>query len=98
MKEFFILVCLEEIQIGFLVLFLYMVEQIDVFLVKKNMNGLTFAELRLQETIRYIDTMMTINTTEHARKLDSLIADHDLREEAVRILKERQESRSAKTN
>src|SRR3989344_2113361 len=60
-------------------------------LMKKNMKGLSFAEIRLQEIIRYIDTMMTINTTEHARKLDSLIADHDLREEAMRILKERQE-------
>ena len=39
-------------------------------LMKANMKGLSFAEIRLQETIKYLDNMVKIATAEERREIE----------------------------
>ena len=55
-----------------------------VELMKKNMRGLSFAEIRLQETIRYLDTMIRIASGQANRKLEELVENLFLHDEARR--------------
>ena len=51
-------------------------------LMKANMRGLSFAEIRLEETLRYLDTMVRISDKGRERKIDALVQDHEIEVEA----------------
>ncbi len=51
---------------------------------KKAMGQLSFAQLRLQETIRYLDSMVTISDAGKQRKIASLIWEYEVQTEARR--------------
>jgi len=60
-----------------------------VELMCSNMRGLSFAEIRMQETIRYLDNAAVIAATERERGISRLTEEWSLREEAERRLAER---------
>lgn len=60
-----------------------------VELMKSAMKGLSFAEVRLQETIRYLDNMVRIADTGRNRKIQELVDDYDLRHEAQQRIEKR---------
>lgn len=45
-------------------------------LMKSNMKGLDFSDIRRQETVRYLDNVATIADTDFKRKVDGRV--HDL--------------------
>jgi len=51
---------------------------------KRNMKGLSFAEIRLQETIRYLDSMSKIVFAEEERKLNEMVSQLLLQEKAAK--------------
>lgn len=57
-----------------------------VELMKATMKGLSFAEVRLQETVRYLETMVEIAETGKERRVKELLDDFDVRREAERRL------------
>lgn len=52
-------------------------------LMKANMKGLKFAEVRLQETVRYLDSMVKIVSAARERQLSDMLTQMELREEAA---------------
>ena len=62
-----------------------------VELMRANMKGLEFQEIRLQETVRYLDSMTRIFTAGRQRQLDELVAHLEIRRDAERRLRERTE-------
>ena len=61
-------------------------------LMKENMKGLSFSQIRLQETIRYLDSLSKIVFAEEDRKLDEMVSQMLLQEKAVRRVKMKLES------
>ncbi len=57
-----------------------------VELMRANMKGLKFAEIRLQETVRYLDSMVKIASAARERQLADLVTGLELRVEAERRL------------
>lgn len=53
-------------------------------LMKENMKGLSFAEIRLQETVRYLDSLSKIVFAEEDRKLNEMVSQMLLQEKAMR--------------
>lgn len=53
-------------------------------LMKANMKGMKFSEVRLQETIRYLDSMVRIISAGRERQLAQMLEQMDLRREAER--------------
>ena len=53
-----------------------------VELIRQNMGGLSFAEIRLQETIRYLDNMARIGGAERERRIDEEVGRMDIYQEA----------------
>ena len=64
-----------------------------VELMRANMKGLKFHELRLQETIRYLDSMVQIAEAGHKRQLDEMVAQLLMRREAERLALQRVEEK-----
>lgn len=64
-------------------------------LMKANMKGLSFAEIRLQETVRYLDSMVRIVSAGRERRLQELMTQMELQMEAQQKLARavRQEAR-----
>jgi hypothetical protein len=61
-------------------------------LMHANMKGLSFAEVRLQETVRYLDNMVRIAQVTRERRLDEMVEDVLMRAEvAERVEKRRDE-------
>lgn len=50
--------------------------------IKANLKGLTFAQVRLQESLRYIDTAVKIGQTDWQRRLEARVQDYLLEAEA----------------
>jgi hypothetical protein len=44
-------------------------------LMKQNMKGLNFSDIRRQETVRYLDNVATIADTDFKRQVEGRIAD-----------------------
>lgn len=57
-------------------------------LMKKNMKGIAFPEIRLQETVRYLDSMVRIVDAGRERHLGELISQMELQREAQQKLAE----------
>ena len=57
-------------------------------LMKQNMKGLNFSDIRRQEVIRYLDNVATIADTDFKRKVDSRVHDMNVQMEAQRIVKD----------
>lgn len=55
-----------------------------VELMRTNMKGLSFAEIRLQETIRYVETTVRIMETGREREIAALIEQLLIKEEAIK--------------
>ncbi len=55
-----------------------------VEVMKGNMGGLSFADIRLEEVFRYLDNMVVIADKDRERKIATLIEDLEVREEANR--------------
>ena len=53
-------------------------------LMKQNMKGLSFADIRLNETIRYLDNMVRIQDTGRERRITELATEFEIRREAER--------------
>ena len=53
-------------------------------LMKANMKGLKFSEVRLQETIRYLESMVRIISAGRERQLQQMLEQMELRREAER--------------
>lgn len=51
-------------------------------LMKRNMRGLSFAEIRLQEAIRYLEAMVRIADTTRTRRINELVEGFELQSEA----------------
>ena len=51
-------------------------------LMKANMKGLSFAQIRLQEVLGYLDNMVEISETGRERRIEELLDDMNLRTEA----------------
>lgn len=47
-------------------------------LVKGNMKGLTFAQIRLEETLRYLDNTVRIADKDRERKIEALIKEREI--------------------
>ena len=52
-------------------------------LMKQNMKGLNFSDIRRQETIRYLDNFATIAETDFKRKVDQQVMQLKIRKEAM---------------
>ena len=52
-------------------------------LMKQNMKGLDFSDIRRQETVRYLDNVATIADTDFKRKVDSRVHDMKVQTEAI---------------
>ncbi len=63
-------------------------KEMIVELMKANMKGLSFADIRLQETIRYLDSMSKIIFAAEDRQLDEMVSEMLLREKAARRVSE----------
>ena len=57
-----------------------------VDLMRQNMKGLSFADIRLQETIRYVSTAIKIQEAARERKIKQMVEDALLRNEAQKRL------------
>ena len=57
-------------------------------LMKGNMKGLNFSDIRRQEVVRYLDNVATIADTDFKRKVDSRIADMEVQLEARKRFEE----------
>ncbi|QNJ97977.1 AAA family ATPase [Constantimarinum furrinae] len=57
-------------------------------LMKQNMKGLNFSDIRKQEAIRYLDNVATIADTDFKRKVDQRVHDMNIQLEARRIFEE----------
>ncbi|OGZ12301.1 MAG: hypothetical protein A2942_00910 [Candidatus Lloydbacteria bacterium RIFCSPLOWO2_01_FULL_50_20] len=53
---------------------------------KANMGTLTYADIRLEETLRYLDNMVRIADKDREAKIEALVKDAEIREEAGRRL------------
>ncbi|HEY9585184.1 MAG TPA: AAA family ATPase [Candidatus Paceibacterota bacterium] len=51
---------------------------------KANMRSLSFAEIRLEESLRYLDNMVEIADKDRQRKIEALVLDLEVRKEAER--------------
>lgn len=60
---------------------------------KVNMGTLTYADIRLEETLRYLDNMVKIADKDREAKIEALIKDAEIREEADKRWKARQEKK-----
>lgn len=58
-------------------------------MMKKNMRGLNFSEIRLQETIRYIESMVRIVSAGRERQLNEMMTQMEIRREAEQALTRR---------
>jgi hypothetical protein len=54
-------------------------------LMKGNMKGLDFSDVRRQETVRYLDNLATIADTDFKRKVDGRVHDLNVQLEASKI-------------
>lgn len=54
-------------------------------LMKQNMKGLNFSDIRRQEVVRYLDNVATIADTDFKRKVDGRVHDMNVQTEARRI-------------
>ncbi|RMA57159.1 AAA family ATPase [Ulvibacter antarcticus] len=57
-------------------------------LMKQNMKGLNFSDIRRQEVIRYLDNVATIADTDFKRKVDARVHDMNVQMEARRMFDE----------
>ena len=57
-------------------------------LMKQNMKGLSFSDIRKQEVVRYLDNVATIADTDFKRKVDQRVHDMNIQMEARRIFEE----------
>lgn len=57
-------------------------------LMKQNMKGLSFSDIRRQEVVRYLDNVATIADTDFKRKVDQRVHDMNIQMEARRIFEE----------
>ena len=62
-----------------------------VELMHANMKGLSFADIRLQESVQYLDNMVRIQNVTRERRLDEMVEDVRLREEVARRVAARDE-------
>ncbi|MEK7118443.1 MAG: AAA family ATPase, partial [Patescibacteria group bacterium] len=58
-------------------------------LMKANMGTLTYADIRLEETLRYLDNMVAIADKDREAKIEALVKDAEIREEAAKRFKAR---------
>ena len=61
-------------------------------LMQENMQGLSFAEIRLQETVQYLDNMVRIASVTRERRLEDLVEDALLRDEVAKRVTEKKAS------
>ncbi|MEM9141799.1 MAG: AAA family ATPase [Bacteroidota bacterium] len=54
-------------------------------LMRENMQGLDFSDIRRQETVRYLDNVATIADTDFKRQVDGRVHDFNVQKEARRI-------------
>ena len=54
-------------------------------LMQRNMKGLSFAEIRLQEIVRYLDNYATIADTDFKRKVEEQVMRNKIFEEAAKV-------------
>ncbi|GAB5401327.1 MAG: hypothetical protein Aureis2KO_29120 [Aureisphaera sp.] len=59
-------------------------------LMKSNMKGLSFSDIRRQEVVRYLDNVATIADTDFKRKVDQRVNDLNIQQEARRQFEEGQ--------
>jgi AAA+ superfamily predicted ATPase len=57
-------------------------------LMKQNMKGLNFSDIRRQEVVRYLDNVATIADTDFKRKVDQRLHDMNVQTEARRLFEE----------
>lgn len=53
-----------------------------VELMKGNMKGLSFAEIRLEETLRYLDAMVRILAADEERRIEAIVAEYNRQKKA----------------
>jgi hypothetical protein len=53
-------------------------------LMRGNMRGMSFADIRFRESIRYLDNVATIANVDRERKINTLVEDHSVRVEAAK--------------
>ena len=63
-----------------------------VELMHTNMKGLSFADIRLQESTQYLDNLVRIQNVTRERRLDEMVEDVQMREEVARRLAKGSES------
>lgn len=61
-------------------------KQMITELMRANMKGLSFAEIRLQETVRYLDSMVRIVSAGRERRLQEMVTQMELQLDAQRQL------------
>lgn len=64
-----------------------------VELMHANMKGLSFADIRLQESVQYLDNMVRIQNVTRERRLDEMVEDVLLREEVAQRVAEARDER-----
>ena len=52
-------------------------------LMKATMRGLSFAEIRLEESLKYLDNMVRISDKERERKVNAYVQDLEVRDAAI---------------
>ena len=57
-------------------------------LMKSNMKGLSFSDIRRQEVVRYLDNVATIADTDFKRKVDQRVNDMNIQLEARKQFEE----------
>ena len=62
-------------------------------LMKQNMKGLDFSDIRRQETVRYLDNVATIADTDFKRKVDGRVHDMKIQMEARQLLESEEKDR-----
>jgi hypothetical protein len=58
-------------------------------LMKTNMKGLSFAEIRLQEAVKYLDNMVRIASVTREQQIDKMVEDVLMREEVAKRVEEK---------
>jgi hypothetical protein len=58
-------------------------------MMKQNMKGLKFGEIRVQETVRYADNLARILDTTRKRRIEEMTEDMEIREEVMRVFEMR---------
>jgi hypothetical protein len=53
-------------------------------LMRGNMRGMSFADIRFRESIRYLDNVATIANVDRERKINTIVDDHSIRVEAAK--------------